>query len=109
VHFTLAPPLQYAGTRALDREGVQDWFDGFAGEIGYEIRELRITAGGSVGFSHSLNRMTGEKRDGEKVDLWFRHTLGFRKLRGEWKVVHEHESVPFYMDGSGRAALDLEP
>lgn len=46
---------------------------------------------------------------GEKVDLWFRATLGFRKIAGQWKIVHEHSSVPFYMDGSFKAAVDLKP
>jgi ketosteroid isomerase-like protein len=41
--------------------------------------------------------------------IWFRHTLGFRKIRGKWKIPHEHESVPFYMDGSFKAAVDLKP
>jgi ketosteroid isomerase-like protein len=36
-------------------------------------------------------------------------TLCFRKIDGEWRITHEHESVPFYMDGSVRAAVDLEP
>jgi PhnB protein len=26
-----------------------------------------------------------------------------------WRVVHDHVSVPFYMDATERAALDLEP
>ena len=31
-------------------------------------------------------------------------------LEGEaWKIVHEHTSVPFHMDGSFRAATDLQP
>lgn len=41
--------------------------------------------------------------------MWLRETLGFRKLAGEWKITHQHESVPFYMDGSFRAATDLKP
>src|SRR5512134_127197 len=61
VLFSMAPPLEYAGTRAFDRDGVQEWFDSFTGEIGYEITELQIHAGGSVAFSHSLNHMTGER------------------------------------------------
>jgi ketosteroid isomerase-like protein len=40
---------------------------------------------------------------------WFRQTLCFRKINGAWTIVHEHESVPFYMDGSFRAAIDLKP
>jgi hypothetical protein len=33
----------------------------------------------------------------------------FRKIDEEWKIVHEHESVLFYMDGSFKAAVDLKP
>jgi PhnB protein len=54
--------------------------------------------------------MSGTKTDGEKVDMWLRATLCFRKIGGhQWKIVHEHESVPFYMDGSYKAAVDLTP
>jgi PhnB protein len=63
--------------------------------------------GDDVAFCHSLNRISGTKT--EKSDIWFRHTLGFRKIGGEWKITHEHESVPFYMDGSYKAAVDLKP
>jgi ketosteroid isomerase-like protein len=28
---------------------------------------------------------------------------------GRWQVVHEHESVPFEMDGSFQASLGLQP
>ena len=44
-----------------------------------------------------------------RSDVWFRSTLGFRKIGGEWKIAHEHELVPFLMDGSDKAALDLKP
>lgn len=26
-----------------------------------------------------------------------------------WRIVHQHESTPFYMDGSFTAAVDLTP
>ena len=53
--------------------------------------------------------MTGTSNSGEQVRLWYRQTLSFRKTDGAWKVTHEHDSVPFYMDGSFRAAIDLKP
>jgi len=53
--------------------------------------------------------MHGTKTDGAKADLWFRDTFGFQRIKGKWKIAHEHESVPFYMDGSFKAAIDLEP
>ena len=41
--------------------------------------------------------------------MWMRSTLGFRKVSGAWKIAHGHSSLPFVMDGSYRAALDLKP
>jgi hypothetical protein len=29
--------------------------------------------------------------------------------KGEWKIEHEHESEPFYLDGGFKAAIDLTP
>jgi ketosteroid isomerase-like protein len=106
VHFSLAPPLTSTGG---DTAGLQAWFATWRGPIGYEMRDLAITAGDDAAFCHSLTRITGTRSDGEATDLWFRQTLGFRKVNGEWRITHEHESVPFYMDGSLKAAVDLEP
>lgn len=110
VMFILAPPLQYkTGENAPGKQGVKEWLDTFQGPIGYEVRDLSITTGDDVAFCHSLNHLSGTKRDGEKVDLWLRETLGLRKIDGAWKIIHQHESVPFYMDGSNKAAVDLKP
>ena len=109
VQFALAPPLQYAGASSLDKKGLEEWFSSFQGTLDYTVRDLRITVDSTVAYCHSLNRISGTRLGGEKTDLWFRETMCFRKIAGEWKISHEHESVPFYMDGSGRAAIDLKP
>jgi uncharacterized protein (TIGR02246 family) len=106
VTFDLAPPLISTGA---DAKGLQAWFSTWRGPLGYEIRDLNITAGDDVAFCHGLNRLSGTKTDGEKADVWFRQTLCLRKIGGEWRIAHQHESVPFYMDGSFRAAVDLKP
>ncbi len=108
VVYDLAPPLQYEGTVAYGKNWA-DWLPSFQGPIGYEIRDLNITAGGDVAFCRSLNRITGARTSGEETDVWVRATAGFRKIGGTWMITHEHFSVPFYMDGSDRAALDLKP
>ena len=95
-------------TRSI-RKVCRNGFPPSKGTIDYENRDLDITAGNDVTFCHSLNRMMATTAKGEKVDLWFRATLGFRKIAGQWKIVHEHSSVPFYMDGSFKAAVDLKP
>jgi uncharacterized protein (TIGR02246 family) len=106
--FDLAPPLQYKGANAY-RANWEAWFPTFRGPIGYDIRDLSIAASDDIAFCHSFNRITGTRTDGEKTDVWVRATVCCRKIDGRWKIVHEHQSVPFYMDGSYRAALDLKP
>jgi ketosteroid isomerase-like protein len=102
VKFDLPPPLVYTGSEARDADALRSWFASHpGGPIDYEIRDLTVTVGGDVAYCHSLNRLGGA--------LWFRSTIGLRKLDGRWLVAHEHNSTPFYMDGSGKAALDLRP
>ena len=109
VKFTLAPPLQYSRDNPFDEKELQAWFASFQGPLGYEIRDLSITIGDDVAFCHSLNRMTATTINRQAVDLWFRETLGLCRIAGKWKIMHEHSSVPFYMDGSFKAAVDLKP
>ena len=106
VRFYLAPPLQ--ATQPL-RENLEGWFGTFRGGIGYEIRDLTITTAADLACCHSFNRITGTKVEGETADVWFRETLCLRKIDGQWLITHAHESVPFYMDGSVKAAMDLKP
>jgi len=105
VQFSLAPPLVSTEGNA---EGLAAWFATWQGSLGHELSDLRIAVGGDTAFCHGLARLSGTKSDGQGVELWFRLTLGFRRTGGAWKITHEHESVPFYMDGSFRAAIDLE-
>jgi PhnB protein len=106
VLFSLAPPLVAVPSDPVE---LQDWFDSWSGPIELDYRSLGFAAGGDVACSWGLIRMQGTKTDGTAVDLWFRGTLVLRRTDGGWKIVHEHESVPFYMDGSFGAAIDLAP
>jgi PhnB protein len=106
LQFSLAPPLISEATGA---EGLNRWFDTWKGPLELDITQLRTTTGDDVAFCTSINRLSGTKTDGAKPELWFRQTMGLRKEGGAWKLVHLHESVPFYMDGSMRAAVDLKP
>jgi ketosteroid isomerase-like protein len=40
--------------------------------------------------------------------MWMRTTMFYRKVAGEWRITHEHVSVPFDMQ-SFKALLDLNP
>jgi ketosteroid isomerase-like protein len=105
--FDLLPPLQYSGADAI-RKRVSEWFSSFQGSIGFEMRNLSITAGDDVAYCYSLNGVSGTTKGGAKVDMWWRATNCFRKIDGNWFVTHGHSSEPFDME-SGKALLDLKP
>ena len=107
VEYTLAPPLRQPGSTV---ESVSAWLATFEETMSLEVTDLEITAGGDVAFCTSLNCLTATPvGEPESFSLWHRVTLGLRKIDGRWLVAHEHESVPFDMDGSFRASIDLKP
>ncbi len=106
IAFSLAPPLVAVGESEAT---VADWFKTWQGLLDWETVDTNIAVSGDVAFVSALEYMAGTKMDGQDTRMWFRTTLGLRKLDGSWKITHEHQSVPFYMDGSLRAAVDLQP
>jgi uncharacterized protein (TIGR02246 family) len=105
--FDVVGPLQYTGTDAA-RKRTEEWFASFEGPIGYQVRDLTITTSDDVAFCHSLNQVSAMRKDGQKLEMWWRATLCFRRIDGKWLVTHQHNSVPFDAT-SGRAAIDLDP
>jgi len=109
VAYTLAPPL-VSDPDGHDPKPTEAWLQGFEAPPQRTITELEITADGDVAFATSLDSMTATPRGAtEPFTLWYRVTVGLRRIDGRWLVTHEHNSVPFYMDGSFRAAVDLQP
>ena len=107
VTFSLAPPLQNPAPDATYR---QNWFNGFDGPLDFEIRDLHVRVGGDVAFTRSLTMLSATPHGMPGAfTLWFRETIGWVKVDGEWKIEHEHASTPFHMDETFRAAIDLEP
>ena len=106
--YDLAPPLVHSGARAY-RKNLEEWLRTFDGPVGMEVRNLRVTTGGDVAFSTCLERISGRRTNGVQTDVWVRSTFGYRKIDGRWMINHEHASVPFHMDGSEKAALNLKP
>ena len=105
--FDALNPLQYAGSDKV-RERAEQWFSWYQGQIGYEIRDLSITASDTVAFCHYLYRVSGSMTNGREVDMWVRSTVCYSRIDGRWMIRHEHTSVPFDAE-SGKASLDLKP
>ena len=107
VTFDVLPPLNSRGNEAvlghLDR-----WLDSYAGPIDYTVRDLQVSAAGDLGFCSFLYHVGGTLKTGGQVDMWVRATLCFRRLDGRWRIVHDHESVPFD-PATGQALITMQP
>ncbi len=107
VSFDVVNPLQRTGSAEL-KQRAEEWFASFQGPIGYEMRDLKITTGDDLAFSHGLSHVNGMRQEGGHLDMWWRTTLCFSKIEGKWMITHEHNSVPFDVS-TGKASLDLKP
>jgi len=109
VTFDLAPPLRMEPERTHDPAPLEEWFATWQGPIVSEPHGLEVACSGDIAYAFGLQHMTGMKKTGEEVDLWFRATACLRNEGGRWRITHMHNSVPFAMDGSDTALLDLKP
>jgi len=90
VMFDLPPPLQ---ARGLD-EYKKTWdlfFQYHKVSQAFDIEELSVVASDGVGFAFGLMRCGASPDPG---GFLFRVTIGLRQSEGEWRVVHEHHSLP---------------
>ena len=107
VSFDVEPPLQHVGVEAK----LKNWTKVFTffDKVDYELRDLTVTVGAGLAVGHGFGRVSGTLANGETADgMWVRATFCFRKLGGDWVIVHDQASVPFDV-ASGRGVADLEP
>jgi ketosteroid isomerase-like protein len=107
VVFDIIPPRQYTGSEAYRK----DWagvFAGCADSPKFEISDLDITADGKLAFSHSIQHFACTDAKGNKLDFTMRATDAYRKIKGEWFIVHEHFSAPIDL-ATGKADLTSKP
>jgi ketosteroid isomerase-like protein len=107
VAFGLTPPLKLQGTEAV----AQSWCKAIAAydtPLDYEIAQLKVFVDGSLALCRGLSRFGGKRPSGEQGSLWMCLTLGLRKVEHDWKIIHQHVSVPFNME-TGQALTHLQP
>lgn len=109
VVFDLPPPLEQPRADMLSPERSRAWFATWDGPITVEVRNLVVRREGDLAFAHGLLHMAGRRTDGSAGDFWSRTTMCLERRGGAWLIVHEHNSFPMRMDGSGLAATDLNP
>jgi uncharacterized protein (TIGR02246 family) len=91
--FDVPMPLASKGIDAYRK--TWDLFFSWADDpVVFAINEMGVTAGNDVAYVTALMRCSGTEKNGEKIKLDFRLTMGLSKLDGKWIVMHEHHSIP---------------
>ena len=104
--FDVVPPRQYVA--AAYRKDWQE-FRHFDGPITVELSELAIATDHSLAYGHCIQRVVGTDKQGKKIDLTVRVTDVYKKIKGNWLVIHEHVSVPVDLVGPGNRDLTSKP
>jgi ketosteroid isomerase-like protein len=109
--YDLAPPLRRPNLPTDEAAaGLRAWMATFDGPVEVAFRDPTVLVDGGLAVVHGLTSMTATPvGEPEPFVLWFRSTYALRCHDGVWAIVHQHESVPFHMDGSFRAATELTP
>jgi ketosteroid isomerase-like protein len=56
---------------------------------------VAIHVDGDTAFAHCLHHFVPTPADHPCGQTWMRVTVGYRRIDGKWKVIHEHVSIPF--------------
>jgi ketosteroid isomerase-like protein len=105
--FDVSPPRQYVGAAAY-RKDWEDFLSDIDGPLKFGITDLAVTVDGNIGYSHSIQTVSGTNKRGDEVDLTVRVTDAYRKIDGHWLVTMEHVSVPVDL-ATGEPDLKSKP
>ncbi len=90
VIFNVKPPFQIVARS----EWEQVWRTSlahFPASFGMETKNLEVTISGDLAVAHYLYRFTGLPGK----PSWIRNTAVYKRAGSHWRMVHEHNSVPF--------------
>ncbi|MFC7299670.1 YybH family protein [Herminiimonas aquatilis] len=99
--------LQFKGAEAYKKH----WkmcLEMCSGPMTFTMHDLHIGTADEIAYSHYLNHCGGSDKDGNQHSSWMRVSSAYRKINGQWRIVHEHFSAPFDPE-SGKALFDLKP
>ena len=107
VAFDAVQALQFVDKTAY-RQHWQACMQMCPGPHDFEFQTPTINVAEDVAFAHWLAKCGGTNEQGELQSSWMRATAGYRRINGQWRIVHEHWSAPFD-PASGAALFDLNP
>lgn len=94
VLYDAIPPYRVVGKEAI-RAVWEQCFPYFPDRFASEHRDLSVTVDGDVAFVHGMHHFVPEPADHPCGQSWMRVTACYRRIGGQWRVAHEHVSMPF--------------
>jgi ketosteroid isomerase-like protein len=67
-----------------------------------DILETEVVVNGNMGFVCTIQRVNVVLKTGDAKRLMVRETDCFEKRNGEWKLIHQHASIPSGGDWDGK-------
>ena len=92
VMYDVPKPFQSIGIDAYRK--TWDVFFKFTKPGVFDIQGMHVVADENVGFCFATMKCADKSNSDDFVDLDFRLTVGLKKIKGEWIIIHEHHSVP---------------
>lgn len=92
VMYDVPYPFQSVGINAY-RETWDTFFNGTKPGT-FDFQELSIMAGDDVAFCYGTMKCMNGSGKGNFEPLDFRVTIGLKKIKDQWTVIHEHHSIP---------------
>jgi uncharacterized protein (TIGR02246 family) len=62
--------------------------------ISFAFHDVEVTCGEDLAFATAIGRCVDINKEGKREPLEFRLTMGLRKIGGQWRITHEHHSLP---------------
>lgn len=92
--FDAIARLQFQGVEAYRKHW--EYCLGFVeGEMLFKMHDPEIVVRDDIAFSHFLATCGCTDENGDEQVGWTRGTVCLQKTNGEWRIVHEHYSMPF--------------
>ncbi len=92
--YDLKPPYKIVGTAAY-KAMWQACLPYFPQKFTSVARDINLVVGADTAFVSYLNKFEVQGEPHPCADSWIRITACFKKINGQWLVVHEHVSLPY--------------
>jgi ketosteroid isomerase-like protein len=92
VMYDVPEPFQSVGLDAYRK--TWDLFFRYTKQGVFDIHELNIIADDQVAFAFGKLECADKSNRDDYIPLHFRLTVGLKKIKGTWTILHEHHSIP---------------